>query len=46
MIRDVAKVRIGNANRYGAMTYGNQGEVCRWNSADAERVNSSLVIPK
>lgn len=27
LIRDVAEVQFGNANRYGAMTYNNEGEV-------------------
>jgi len=46
LIRDVAKVRIGNANRYGAMTYGNQGEVVGGIVLMLKGSNSSLVISK
>ena len=45
-IRNVAEVRIGNANRYGAMTYGNQGEVVGGIVLMLKGSNSSLVISK
>src|SRR5882762_3396637 len=45
-IRNVAKVRIGNANRYGAMTYGDQGEVVGGIVLMLKGSNSSLVISK
>ncbi len=46
LIRNVAEVRIGNANRYGAMTYGNQGEVVGAIVLMLKGSNSSLVISR
>jgi len=46
LIRDVASVRLGHANRYGAMTYNDQGEVVGAMVMMLKGANSSLVISK
>ena len=46
LIRNVAEVRFGNANRYGAMTFGSQGEVVGAIVLMLKGSNSSLVISK
>ncbi|MEY4931615.1 MAG: hypothetical protein RI909_2339 [Bacteroidota bacterium] len=43
-IKDVAEVRIGNAIRYGAMTYNGEGEVAGAVVMMLKGANSSLVI--
>lgn len=43
-LRDVAEVRIGNATRYGAMCYNNQGEVSGAVVMMLKGANSSQVI--
>ena len=43
-IRDVAEVQIGHANRYGAMTYMNEGEVTGAVVLMLKGANSSQVI--
>ncbi len=43
-VGDVAEVRIGNAVRYGAMTYGNQGEVAGAVVLMLKGANASDVI--
>lgn len=45
-IRDVAKVQLGQANRYGAFTYNNKGEVTGAVVMMLKGANSSLVIEK
>jgi cobalt-zinc-cadmium resistance protein CzcA len=44
LIRDVAEVRFGNATRYGAMTYNDQGEVVGAIVLMLKGANSSVVI--
>src|SRR5882672_2409180 len=44
LIRDVAQVRFGNAIRYGAMTYDDQGEVVGAIVLMLKGANSSTVI--
>jgi cobalt-zinc-cadmium resistance protein CzcA len=44
LIRDVAEVRLGHANRYGAMTYNNQGEVVGAVTMMLKGENSSAVV--
>ncbi len=44
LIRDVAQVRFGNAIRYGAMTYDDQGEVVGAIVLMLKGANSSVVI--
>ncbi len=46
LIRDVATVQFGYANRYGAMTYNDQGEVVGAMVMMLKGANSSLVINK
>ncbi|MEQ9592717.1 MAG: CusA/CzcA family heavy metal efflux RND transporter [Cyclobacteriaceae bacterium] len=46
LIRDVATVQFGYANRYGAMTYNDQGEVVGAMVMMLKGANSSLVISK
>lgn len=46
LIRDVATVQFGHANRYGAMTYNDQGEVVGALVMMLKGANSSLVISK
>lgn len=46
LIRDVATVQFGYANRYGAMTYNDQGEVVGALVMMLKGANSSLVISK
>ena len=46
LIRNVAEVRFGYANRYGAMTYNNQGEVVGAIVMMLKGSNSSMVIGK
>ena len=46
LIRDVAKVQFGYANRYGAMTYNDEGEVVGAMVMMLKGANSSLVIAK
>ncbi len=46
LIRNVAEVRFGYANRYGAMTRNNQGEVVGAVVLMLKGSNSSLVIKK
>ncbi len=46
LVRDVAQVRYGNATRYGAMTYNNQGEVVGAIVLMLKGANSSVVIKK
>lgn len=43
-IKDVAEVRLGNAIRYGAMTYNGEGEVAGAVVMMLKGANSSLVI--
>ena len=43
-IKDVAEVRLGNAIRYGAMTYNGEGEVAGAIVMMLKGANSSLVI--
>ena len=45
-IKDVAEVRIGNAIRYGAMTYNGEGEVAGAVVMMLKGANSSLVIKR
>ena len=45
-IRDVAKVQLGQANRYGAFTYNDKGEVTGAVVMMLKGANSSLVIEK
>lgn len=44
LIRDVAEVRIGNATRYGALTYNDEGEVAGGVVMMLKGDNSSRVI--
>ncbi|MEC4112704.1 CusA/CzcA family heavy metal efflux RND transporter [Myroides pelagicus] len=44
LIKDVAKVQIGNATRYGAMTYNDQGEVAGAIVMMLKGGNSNIVI--
>src|SRR6267154_1187061 len=44
LMRDVSEVRFGNAIRYGAMTYNDQGEVVGAIVLMLKGANSSLVI--
>ncbi|HLZ16346.1 MAG TPA: CusA/CzcA family heavy metal efflux RND transporter [Cyclobacteriaceae bacterium] len=44
LIRDVAQVRFGNATRYGAMTFNDQGEVVGAIVLMLKGANSSVVI--
>jgi len=46
LVRDVAHVRFGNATRYGAMTYNNEGEVVGAIVLMLKGANSSVVINK
>jgi len=46
LVRDVARVRYGNATRYGAMTYNNEGEVVGAIVLMLKGANSSVVIRK
>ncbi len=46
LIRDVAQVRFGNAIRYGAMTFNDQGEVVGAMVLMLKGANSSEVIEK
>lgn len=46
LIRDVAQVRYGNATRYGAMTYNDDGEKVGAIVLMLKGANSSLVIEK
>ena len=46
LIRDVAQVRFGNAIRYGAMTYNDEGEKVGAIVLMLKGANSSLVIEK
>jgi cobalt-zinc-cadmium resistance protein CzcA len=46
LIRDVAEVRLGNATRYGAMTYNDQGEVAGAVVMMLKGENSSAVIKR
>ncbi len=46
LIGNVAEVRFGHANRYGAMTYNNQGEVVGAIVMMLKGANSSRVIGK
>ncbi len=46
LIRDVARVRYGNATRYGAITYNNEGEVVGAVVLMLKGANSSFVIEK
>ncbi len=46
LIRDVATVRSGHANRFGAMTYNDQGEVVGAIVMMLKGANSSLVIKR
>jgi heavy metal efflux system protein len=46
LIRNVANVRFGNATRYGAMTYNDQGEVVGAIVLMLKGSNSSFVIGK
>ncbi|HEV8514039.1 MAG TPA: CusA/CzcA family heavy metal efflux RND transporter [Cyclobacteriaceae bacterium] len=44
LVRDVAQVRFGNAIRYGAMTFNNEGEVVGAIVLMLKGANSSVVI--
>lgn len=44
LIRDVAEVRFGFANRYGAMTYNNEGEVVGATALMLKGENSNAVV--
>jgi len=44
LIRDVSQVRFGNATRYGAMTFNDQGEVVGAIVLMLKGANSSMVI--
>lgn len=44
LIRHVAEVKLGHANRYGAMTYNNQGEVVGAVTMMLKGENSSAVV--
>ncbi len=46
LIRDVAEVRFGNATRYGAMCYNNEGEVAGAIVMMLKGENSSAVIKR
>ncbi len=46
LIRNIARIRFGNANRYGAMTYNDQGEVVGAIVMMLKGSNSSKVIKK
>lgn len=46
LVRDVAQVRFGNATRYGAMTYNDQGEVVGAIVLMLKGANSSVVIER
>lgn len=45
-LRDVAEVRLGNATRYGAMCYNNDGEVCGGIVMMLKGENSAGVIER
>lgn len=46
LVRDVAQVRFGNATRYGAMTFNDQGEVVGAIVLMLKGANSSVVIER